>query len=334
MNEPNKDSQSSSVENISYADTNLDLSLLSHISDNQHLSFNTNDSVCSDLSDSTSNIHPVVVKQLTKIIENKLDYHLPLTCMKKQVKLLNETPGSRFKLPETTYEIRKTMKPKFVHEFHYECARCKNYTINNHPQSPELICQHCNVSLEKTLHNFFVYVPLQQQLKASIEKNWESIFNFNQTEREEQYIADIHDGLICQNVNDKFPNTFNLSLVLNIDGAQVFKSSKKSLWPVQLYQNYLHPRVRYVTSNVIVTGLYFGKSKPDPGQLLFPLIIELEKIQQAGGFQVRNPKSARDLRSCHLYCMVHLTSRPRQCAKVWYNIMANMLADIASTRGC
>lgn len=132
-------------------------------------------------------------------------------------------------------------------------------------------------------------------MKSSIEKNWESIFDYKQKERDKQYIADIHDGLICQNMNEKFPHTFNLSLVLNIDGAQVFKSSKKSLWPVQLYQNYLHPRVRYIATNVIVAGVYFGSSKPNPNQQLFPLFTELKVIQAAGGFRVKNPKSANEL---------------------------------------
>lgn len=156
------------------------------------------------------------------------------------------------------------------------------------------MCQYCEFNIKKSLHNFFIYIPVQQQLEASIEQNWESIFDFKQTEREEQCIADIHDGLICRKINDTFPNTFNLSLVLNIDGAQVFKSSKKSLWPVQLYQNALNPRVRYIASNVIVAALYFGRNKPDPGKLLLPLIMELEAIQQAGGFQAKNPKSASE----------------------------------------
>lgn len=287
-------SQSDITQEGNLTETNMNTSIYSNISSNKYISFNTNDSISEESFELSSTVNPEVANQLSKYIENKLDYNLPLKCLEKNIKIRNETPGVKVTLPQSTYKIRKAINLKFEHEFYYECPKCKNYTVDNESRSRQLDCQYCECNIEKTLQNFFAYIPLQQQLQESIGKNWESIFHYKQTERDEQYLTDIHDGLICQNMNEKFPHTFNLSLVLNIDGAQVFKSSRKSLWPVQLYQNYLHPRVRYIASNVIVTGLYFGSSKPDPNQLLFPLITELKTIQEAGGFQVKNPESAKN----------------------------------------
>lgn len=56
------------------------------------------------------------------------------------------------------------------------------------------------------------------------------------------------------------------------------KKGTHSLWPVQLYQNYLHPSIRFLPENIIVTNLFYAESKPDPFDLLFPLLQDMRKI--------------------------------------------------------
>lgn len=130
------------------------------------------------------------------------------------------------------------------------------------------------------------YIPLKHQLVESIQRNWESIVLFKQINREENYISDIHDGHIFKKIETEFLHSFNLSLTLNTDGAKVFQSSTKSLWPIQLIQNYLHPRIRFLSTNIIVVGLWFGAGKPDVSNFFFPLIKEIRKIHELGGFKI------------------------------------------------
>lgn len=69
---------------------------------------------------------------------------------------------------------------------------------------------------------------------------------------------------------------------MNVDGENVSEKSKKSLWPIQLYQNYLPPDIRYKIENVIVSTLYLNEKKTDMAKLLLPLALELKAMIQNG----------------------------------------------------
>lgn len=63
----------------------------------------------------------------------------------------------------------------------------------------------------------------------------------------------------------------SLTATFNSDGSPVFKSSKVSVWPIQMIINEL-PFVQK-TSKTINCGLWFGKDKPDMNIFLKPYII-------------------------------------------------------------
>lgn len=98
----------------------------------------------------------------------------------------------------------------------------------------------------------------------------------------EEYISDVGDGYICQQIDAKNPNSINLTFVMNTDGAKIYDSTAMSLWPVLLYQNFLPPRLRFIPRNILVVALHFGMHKPDMGEFLFPLIKELNQLQESG----------------------------------------------------
>ena len=54
-----------------------------------------------------------------------------------------------------------------------------------------------------------------------------------------------------------------VQIVLNVDGAPVFKSSKLSVWPIWVQMFNLQPKLRSAFSNLMLLGLWHGKSKPD-----------------------------------------------------------------------
>ena len=72
-----------------------------------------------------------------------------------------------------------------------------------------------------------------------------------------------------------------IQLVLNIDGAPVFKSSKYSVWPIwaQLYN--LPPKLRGAFSNLSLLEMWHGKTKPDFSELLPRIVFELESLFDA-----------------------------------------------------
>ena len=62
-------------------------------------------------------------------------------------------------------------------------------------------------------------------------------------------LTDIHDGKAYkQHMNEGgfLRNPLNISLIMNIDGVPIFKSSNTSLWPVYFLVNELPPNLRYI----------------------------------------------------------------------------------------
>lgn len=233
------------------------------MNESQMISFDSNDSRKS--TELVPRIRPEIAQQVEKCLTNGLKYNQPLTCLENSMKILNQAPCVKFQLPETKYKIKQSIDPAFEYEMHYHCKKCQLYTGFPRKQAIKiaLVCTHCDDIIEKKSNKFFIYIPLRQQLKSSIKKHWDSILRF-------------------QNSDERDENSINLSLLLNTDGAQKFKSSKNGLWLIQLISNYLPPRLRYICSNIIVIGLHFGDRKPDTAQFFFPLVNEIRQIINNG----------------------------------------------------
>lgn len=61
----------------------------------------------------------------------------------------------------------------------------------------------------------------------------------------------------------------------------VFKSSKKSLWPIQVTLGLLPPNKRFLHENVLIVGLYVG-DKPDISKIIIPFAEEMQNLQEKG----------------------------------------------------
>lgn len=283
------------------------------------VSFNSNDST-EKLCPLAKKFRPEVTDQMEKVVLNALKYNVPQTCIENSLKILNEVPGSKFHLPETKYKMRQTIEPVFEFEVHYKCEKCKIYTGIQRKQatSNHINCKQCNGAFDRKTNEFFIYIPLEQQLRLSIEKNFNSIVQFKNSHRDGNNVSDPRDGTVLKTLDAKYPNAFNLSLILNTDGAQVFDSTKKSLWPLQLIQNFLHPKIRYLTSNILLVGLIFVKGKPDPAQFFFPLIQELNRMHQ-NGFKIDNLSSELLFRPFITHCVCDLPARAKCQGILQYN---------------
>ena len=63
------------------------------------------------------------------------------------------------------------------------------------------------------------------------------------------------------NVGSVLRDYKNLSLMWNVDGVPLFKSSKYSSWPMYLLINELPYKQRSLKKNDILAGLWFGEEK-------------------------------------------------------------------------
>ena len=69
-----------------------------------------------------------------------------------------------------------------------------------------------------------------------------------------------------------------IQLVLNFDGAPVFKASKIAVWPVWVQIFNLPSKLRGAFSNLCLLALWHGKAKPDFSKLLPRCVFELESL--------------------------------------------------------
>ena len=103
------------------------------------------------------------------------------------------------------------------------------------------------------------------------------------------------------------------------------KVQKKSLWPIWLYINELCPTHRFKTENLILAGLWFGKSAPNMAMFLKPFINELLDLSvngvdvvKADGLSVKCPVFA-------IACSVDSVAKPKLLSKKQFSALSGCL---------
>lgn len=115
-------------------------------------------------------------------------------------------------------------------------------------------------------------------------------------------IQDVTDGEEYQKHRHFLSEQGNISLLMNTDGISLFRSSNISLWPIWLCINELPPHLRYNTillcrcthtcmcmciyrflkSNLLLAGLWYGEQKPTMTTFLSPFIKEINHLSDQG----------------------------------------------------
>lgn len=166
----------------------------------------------------------------------------------------------------------------YVVIYYIKCDGCKAYSpIDSKEIKVNQFCK-CKRKLHVKENNFFVYIPLLQQIIKTICHKIESII---QPEPQNGNIRDNYDGEFFKKWQNNLQfNKFLLPLTFNTDGVQVFKSNKLSLWPLQVYQDYLPPNRRYLPENILVIGLWYGRpSEMDFFEFMRPMVEELNLLR-------------------------------------------------------
>lgn len=170
-------------------------------------------------------------------------------------------------LPASKYLFLKMFSKYYNPRYNFFCKICLTATGSHAYISDDSIqsfrcinsnCRHLNTFDWGNDSNYFITFPLTQQLKETILKNSEDFIAERSSNIDK--ITDFHDGLLYRN-KPKIERK-EITLILNTDGVQIFKSKSKSLWPVQLIINEINRKNRFLIKNMLVVALWFHAKHP------------------------------------------------------------------------
>lgn len=210
--------------------------------------------------------------ELSKLqIKNRLSYRA--TC--EVSKLMNSMPNTVIKLPPRIGRMQLLFE-NFDYYTLLICDKCDELSDEN-----AKVCG-CGQTIKKDSkkNNFLIHFDVRSQIDHILHENFDMIVAYLKREHGDDVMSDIDDGKVFKKIKEENQHLQVLSCTLNIDGAQVFNSSNCSLWPVQLYLNFLPPNIRFFSENIIVSTIYFGRKKPNVTNLLYPLATEFHKFNE------------------------------------------------------
>ena len=93
---------------------------------------------------------------------------------------------------------------------------------------------------------------------------------------------------LCPKSLFRLKRHFRDTFTYNTDGVPLFKSSKFSLWPLYFAINELPCQQCFQKENMILAGLWYGKSKPIMLNFLKPFHTALSKLE-TDGIEAKSP---------------------------------------------
>jgi hypothetical protein len=240
------------------------------------------DFTLSNLSISSTECQNNNLNQTEEIIKFYSKHNLTFSALKDTYELAGKNKSQYF----ISKDIDKYTKYDYF--LNIWCCKCKIYKSFKH-ENKKKYCDGCLSELKPKETNYFVHIPLKQQLMDLVTQNYEEIMKYNEKMIETNNnanISDIHNCSVYLKNLANSPNKIPLSLVVNIDGVKVFNFGADSLWPVQLYLNFLPPRIRYLKNNILLIGLYYGSSANlDIHSLMLPICQEMNDLSV--GFRIK-----------------------------------------------
>ena len=184
-------------------------------------------------------------------------------------------------------------------------------------------------SLKTDSENSFVLLDVEHQLRLLLENKAVQkavIENIRRIDTKKltnnNCIEDVHDGIMYRKVVPKESNVIHLTYNANTDGANIFNSSKRSLWPLQISINELPPSIRF--KNIILAALWITSREPKPSGMQLYLSEFLEKTRRLRehGIKVTHYDTKEDFHvfKLHPICMcVDSVARPVIQNRLQYN---------------
>ncbi|XP_046405101.1 uncharacterized protein LOC124170424 [Ischnura elegans] len=239
-------------------------------------------------------------------------YSLPYVALVDLLLLVNTIFGKAV-VPGTKFLFEKAcsscMDGMIQHYFCKFCFTSMGETIKF--EDGYVQCPHCERRHPKDQTDFFVTLPVEQQLRILLETQENSDCRVDRFHKENpDAIEDIFDGFLYQKLSEPgqfLNNRNNYSYIMNTDGCPIFKSSKCSIWPIYIQVNEIPPVER--NKNIILCGIWVGTSHPKMDLFLEQFVNIGKKLFNEGVAWTRNSKSvcSRFICTC---CCVDSVARP------------------------
>lgn len=230
-----------------------------------------------DGNDKIKSMNPVN-EMVNEVLIDRAKYNKSYTAASDFSKRLNSMPGAKIEIPTRKEQMKREANLKYQYEYYIFCDFCK-YLFKK-----DETCFNCGKITKKRKNNYFVYINIKQQILHKFEIYLEDILSYAERERKKDELRDIHDSTIYMQMSAKAEDQIILPLTISLDGAQIFRSSKTTLWPIQATMAFLPPNVRFLKENILIVGLYCGDSKPDISTIIIPFAEEMQMLQRKGIF--------------------------------------------------
>lgn len=208
------------------------------------------------------------------------------------VTLINSVFGNSI-LPHSCYLLDQILNTDCGINYHFYCPECFYYFGKiDYLTVRQVVCETPGCNTTSNIHDltaasFFVTFDICLQIEYLLKSD--SVFSQLKSPvelingRGPGTFSDIYDGSSYQNfarstalvIADKI-----ISFIFSTDGSPLFKSSKNSIWPLQLTICELPPLIRM--NNIILGGLWFGKSKPPMDLFLIPFMAIIKSLSTHG----------------------------------------------------
>lgn len=169
---------------------------------------------------------------------------------------------------------------------HYFCENCEHYLGSEDDLKgfKEKQCDECKQMVKVNnidAGNFFVILSLREQIKALLERP--DIKLVNHANRSRESISDIFDGNIFERCREQGISIEDvLTITANSDGVRAFNSTPNSMYPILAHINEIVPEQRFKVDNVLLCGLWFGRSAPTMSLFLKPFLKEVLDLSKNG----------------------------------------------------
>lgn len=152
------------------------------------------------------------VNQLAKL---SVDARLSLNAVQKIVPVINETTDDSKSVPESKRYFKNNVKKSFEEKIYAKCSKCMEFGEVG-------TCKKCNTFVKKGRDNFFIYLPIEPQIKKSLIENFD-IINEYLSRPHTEALADCDDGEVQKKITEKHQHKKILSLTMNIDSPNLPK---------------------------------------------------------------------------------------------------------------
>lgn len=206
--------------------------------------------------------------------------------------------GPKFRnLNCSKYLMAKTYNPpEEVKKYVFYCKTCAKMLTDLIPKShfmtknKTVVCEKClaEYRISTSSEHWFISIDLEHQIRTllgnpnimrALRKNIRDVVN---VAVDSDIISDVYSGENYKNdiyiQSKKKEDTIVLTLNVNVDGAPIFTTSTKSLWPVQAILNELSVYLRQ--KHVLLPGVWWPDSEPTPALMNLYMTTFVNQVQR------------------------------------------------------